>query len=107
MVRPGANQPDLTRPYPTRPWRSLTAYFSNVLKDTTLNLQLNIGTGLIILDVNFDWDFFISSVDIALFAKKDFVIFTYTFAYHLRTNKSFQNLIISREKAFEDLSKSL
>ena len=45
---------EVNRPDPARPWRSFTAYFSNLLEDTNLKLLHNIVTGIKIVVINFD-----------------------------------------------------
>ena len=104
MNRPDPARPGPTGPDPDRPWRSLTSYFSNVFKYTSLKLSYNTDSGLKIVVSNFHRDFFNSSEVRAFFTKTIFFsIFTYNFAYNSRTTKYFQNLNISRERTFEDI----
>ena len=74
-VRDEPARPQSARPCPNQPWRSLTAYFSNVLKDTNLKLSHNIATGLELFVFNFHRDFIVSSEVIVFFAKTNFYIY--------------------------------
>ena len=67
--------PDPARPGPTRPLRSLTAYLSNVLKDTSWKLSHYIVSGLQSVVTNIPRDFFNISEGIAFFTKTDFCHF--------------------------------
>ena len=78
--RPDTTRPDTTRPVPTRanparPWRYLTAYYSNMLEDASLKLIDNLDTGLQIVVIMFHRDVSISYEVIALFGKTDFCYF--------------------------------
>ena len=95
------------RDEPARPWRSLTAYFPNVLKDTNLKYSHNIDIGLIIAVSKFHSNFSISFESIVFFAKTELSFLHTFFAYNSSITKYVENLIISRERTFEDLSKSL
>ena len=64
-----------------RPWRSLTTYFSDMLKETNLKLSHNIVTGLNFVVLSSHKEFFKNSEVIAFFCEDGFfVIFTYIFA---------------------------
>ena len=68
-------KPGPTRPDAARPWRSLTAYFSNLLEDTSLKLSHNKATGFKITVPNFYRDFFNKSEVIAFLVKTNFCHF--------------------------------
>ena len=78
-----------------------------MLEDTNTKFLHNIASGLEIVVSNFQRDVFISAEVIAFFTKVDFCHFTYIVAYNSRTTNNFQNLIISRERTFEDPTGSL
>ena len=78
-ARPIPNRPGLTRTDPAWPWRSLTAYFTNMLKDTSLKLLHIIVTGLKIFVSYFHRDFFISFKVVAFFPEDGFLPFLHTF----------------------------
>ena len=84
-IRDEPSRPDPALPDPTRSWRSLTTYCSNVLKDTNLKLRNNIVTSLKTVVLEFDRDIFIKSEVIAFSAKTDFCHFYIFFAYKSRT----------------------
>ena len=63
------------RDEPARPWRYLTAHFSNLLKDTSLKLLHNKATGLKIVVSNFYRDFFIISEVLSFFCDDGFLPF--------------------------------
>ena len=67
--------PELARAGPTRPWRYLTAYFSDVLKDINLKLLRNVDYDLKTVESNFHRGFFIGSEVIAFCSKTDFCHF--------------------------------
>ena len=69
----------MNRPGPTRPRRSLTAYFSNMLKDTNLKRLHNLDTGLKIVVAKFYRDSFFSSEVIAFFYEDGLLLHLYTF----------------------------
>ena len=79
-------RPEPARPGPVRPWRSLTAYFSNLLKNKKLKLSHNIFTGLKTVALKFHIHFFISSEAIAFFAKTEFLHFYIHFCVLLEHN---------------------
>ena len=70
------------RPGPTRPWRSLTGYFSNILNYTNLKLLHNIVTGPKNVVVNFDRDILFNFEVITFLRRRIFAIFTYILAYN-------------------------
>ena len=76
-VRDERALPEPARANPTRPSHDalLTAYFSNILKDTSLKLLHKTDTGLNIVVSTFHRDFLIISEVIVLFAKTDFCQF--------------------------------
>ena len=67
------------RPSPARPRRSLTAYFSNLLRDTHLKLSHNKVTVFKIVVSNFHRDDFNKSEVIAFFCENRFLPFLHTF----------------------------
>ena len=67
------------RDEPARSWRSLTAYFSNMLRNTILKLLQNIATSLKIVVSNSHKDFFISSKCIAFFCEDGFFATLHTY----------------------------
>ena len=95
----------MNRPGPTRPWRSLMSYFSKVLKYTNLKVSQLLAFELSCQNL-IETNYLIPSYSIFL-RRRIFVLFTYIFGYNSRTTKYFQNLIISRERKFEDLQESL
>ena len=60
-IRDELVRPEPVRTGPTRPWRSLTTYFSNVSEDTNMELLHSIVNGLKIVVSNFHRDIFIGS----------------------------------------------
>ena len=77
------------RPETVRPWSSLPAYFSNLLKDTNMKPTHNKVIGLKFVVSSFHINFFISSEAISFFAKTDFRHFYIHFCISLKNHLIF------------------